>query len=64
MQKIFDYIKADQFFKNYCPKIKSYKHKLRGKNGRGNPVEFSVDEKQQIKTALEKLFNKLSKQKL
>lgn len=58
---IFDYIKADNFFKNHLPHIKSYKHKIRGKNGRGNPVDFSPDEKRQIKKALSKLFKDLER---
>ena len=56
----WDYIKADSFFKDYLPHIKSYKHKLRGKNGRGNPVDFSEAEKKEIKTALKKLFKDLT----
>lgn len=56
---VFKYIKAEQFFKDYLPEIKSYKHKIRGKNGRGNPVEFSAAEKKQIKAALKSLFKDL-----
>ena len=56
---IWNYIKADTFFREYLPNIKSYKHKIRGKNGRGNPIEFSIAEKQQIKKALSKLFKDL-----
>lgn len=58
---IWEYIKADTFFRGYLPNIKSYKHKIRGKNGRGNPVEFSHNEKQQIKKALSKLFKDLER---
>ena len=54
---IWEYIKADSFFKDYLPNIKSYKHKIRGKNGRGNPVDFSPDEKKQIKQALKSLMS-------
>ena len=54
---IWNYIKADSFFKDYLPQIKSYKHKIRGKNGRGNPVDFSPDEKKQIKQALKSLMS-------
>lgn len=61
MNKIFNYIKADTFFKNYLPNIKSYKHKIRGKNGRGNPIEFSTEEKKEIKKALSKLFKELER---
>lgn len=58
---IWNYIKADSFFRDYLPNIKSYKHKIRGKNGRGNPIEFSTEEKQHIKKALSKLFKELEK---
>jgi hypothetical protein len=53
--KTWNYIKADTFFREYLPHIKSYKHKIRGKNGRGNPVDFSDDEKKQIKEAVKKM---------
>lgn len=56
---VWNFIKADTFFKNYLPNIKSYKHKIRGKNGRGNPIEFSTEENKQIKKALSKLFKDL-----
>jgi hypothetical protein len=56
---IFDFIKADTFFREYLPTIKNYKHKIRGKNGRGNPLSFSASEKVEIKTALNKLFKHL-----
>lgn len=56
---IWNYIKADAFFLDYLLHIKSYKHKIRGKNGRGNPVEFSELEKKQIKTALKSLLKDL-----
>lgn len=61
--KIWEYIKADSFFRDYLPHIKSYTHKMRGKNGRGNPVEFSEAEKKEIKAGLKKLFNDLTKTK-
>ena len=53
---IWNYIKADSFFKDYLPKIKSYKHKIRGKNGRGNPIDFSAGEKKEIKAAFKNLL--------
>ena len=56
---LFNYIKADAFFREYLPNIKSYKHKIRRKNGRGNPIEFSAEEKKQIEKALPKLFKDL-----
>lgn len=56
----WEYIKADSFFRDYLPHIKSYKHKIRGFNGRGNPTDFSEAEKKEIKTALKKLFKDLN----
>jgi hypothetical protein len=56
---IFQFIKADQFFPAYLPHIKNYKHKMRGKNGRGNPIEFSDAEQKEIRQALKKLFKDL-----
>lgn len=56
---IWNYIKADKFFPQYCPQIKSYKHKIRGKNGRGNPVEFSPEETKEIWQALQTLTTDL-----
>jgi len=56
---IWEYIKADSFFRDYLPYIKSYKHKIRGKNGRGNPIEFSEAEKKEIKAAIKRLFKDL-----
>lgn len=53
---IFDYIKADSFFRDYLPEIKSYKHKIRGKNGRGNPTEFSKEEEKSIRSAIKKML--------
>lgn len=53
---IFNYIKADKFFPKYCPSIKSYKHKISGLNGRGNPVEFSEKELKQINKGLQKMM--------
>lgn len=57
--KIFNYINAAAFFSEYLPHIKSYKHKLRGKNGRGNVVDFTDKEKKEINAALKKLFKEL-----
>lgn len=58
---IFDYIKAAKFFPKYCPDIKDWKKKMTGRNGRGNPVDFTPSEKQQIKDALKLLFKDITK---
>jgi hypothetical protein len=59
--KVFKYIKADRFFPAYLPEIKNYKRKISGRNGRGNPVDFTDQELKQIKKALKRLFADLSK---
>jgi len=51
MQKL-KYINSSQFFKDYLPSIKSVRHKIRGKNGRGNPTKFSQTEEKQIDKAI------------
>jgi hypothetical protein len=58
---IWTYIKAEQFFPEYCPDIKNYKRKISGNNGRGNPVEFTREEKKQIRRALREMVRELSK---
>jgi hypothetical protein len=55
-KNIWKYIKAESFFKDYLPYINCHRHKIRGLNGRGNPVDFSEQEKKEIKTALKKLM--------
>lgn len=61
LSEVFKFIKADQFFPAYCPEIKNYKRKISGKNGRSNPVEFTHDEKKQIRKALNKMASDLKK---
>jgi hypothetical protein len=53
---IWKYIKADTFFADYLPHIKSHKFKIRGKNSRNNPIEFSDKEKKQINRAIIKMI--------
>jgi hypothetical protein len=60
MKDIFRYIKADQFFPAYCPDIVNYKRKISGRNGRGNPLDFTEQERKQIKQGLKKLFKDLN----
>jgi len=52
---IFHYIKADPFFKDYLPHIKNYKNKIRGKNGRGNPLAFTQAEEKEIRKAVKEI---------
>jgi len=53
---IWKYIKADPFFADLLPHIKSHKFKIRGFNSRNNKTDFTVDEKKQIKKALQDIL--------
>lgn len=57
---IWDYIKADPFFKDYLPHIKSHKFKIRKSNSRDNPTDFKEHEKLEILQALQKLIKEKS----
>lgn len=59
MINIWKYIKADTFFKDYLPHIKSHKFKIRGSNSRNNSTEFSKSEKKEIKKVLRKMLSEL-----
>lgn len=52
---IWNYIKADPFFADLLPHIKSHKFKIRGLNSRNNPTDFTSKEKKEIKKVLQKL---------
>lgn len=52
---IWKYIKADTFFADFLPHIKSHKFKIRGFNSRNNPIDFSKDELKEINAAIKKL---------
>ena len=58
---IWKYIKADSFFRDYLPHIKSYKFKIRGFNSRNNPVSFSNKELKEINESIKKLSSDINK---
>jgi hypothetical protein len=59
MINIWKYLKADPFLKDFLPHIGSHKYKIRGTNSKGNPTDFSKEEKKEIKAALRKLLSEL-----
>ncbi len=59
MREPFKYIKADPFFRDYCPQIRNHKHKIRGKNGKGKAVDFSKEETIQILQGIKKMFKNI-----
>lgn len=52
----WSYIKADPFFAEFLPDIKNHKYKISGRNSKGNPLDFSDDDKMQIEKGLKKLI--------
>jgi hypothetical protein len=55
MKEILKYISAKHFFADYCTEVKNFTHKMRGKDGNGNPIEFSPDDKKLIAACLKKM---------
>lgn len=55
--KLFDFIKAANFFPNYAPQVRNWKHKLRGVDGNKKPITFSEDDRKQIKQGAKKLLS-------
>jgi hypothetical protein len=62
--KIWNYITASNFIQDYCKEVKRYKHKKRGKDGNGRDIEFTEEDKKQIREGLKKLFNDLKKMEI
>jgi hypothetical protein len=54
--KLTDYVVAKRFFPTYCAGIRSWQHKLRGRNGRGNPMTFSDQDRKVIRRGLDNLI--------
>lgn len=52
---IFQVIVAKYFFENYCPEVTNVKHKLRGIDGNGNPIDFTAEDKKKMRIALMQL---------
>ena len=55
-KNIWTFVKADSVFKELLPDIKNHKNKIRGKNGRGNSLDFTDEEKKKINKALAKML--------
>lgn len=62
--KLFEYIKASNFFPKYAKGVSNWKHKLRGIDGNKNPIAFSEEDEALIKKGLQKMTQDLLKRKL
>lgn len=63
LMKIWHHVIGKTFFPKYAPKVKNYQHKMRGKNGRGNPVDFSEEDVKHIMKGIDKMYKDLKKAK-
>jgi len=59
LETALQYITANKFFPAYCPGVMNWKHKMRGKNGKGNLVSFTDADQVLIQTGLENLTSEL-----
>ena len=65
MKEIFKYVKATTFLPTYCgmkltPMIK---HKMRGKDGNGKPIDFTDQERAAIYRGFKAMTDSLMKNK-
>lgn len=58
---VFSVIKANIFFSMYCQDVKNWVHKMRGKDGRNNPIEFSRSDLIFIEKGIEKMTAQLKR---
>lgn len=54
-KQLFRLVPARPFFTDYAPMVTRYYQKLHGKNGRGEPLDFSADDIKLIKKGLKQL---------
>lgn len=57
----FDLIKASTFFPKYANSVNNWSHKMRGMNGRGNPLSFSSEDLTAIKIGMDAMNKDLQK---
>jgi hypothetical protein len=62
MKEILKYLSAKNFFTDYAKSVKNYKHKMRGIDGNLKPIDFTDEDKKEIKAAFKKLSSDLLKQ--
>jgi hypothetical protein len=53
----FELVPARQFFSRYAPNVKRFYQKMRGIDGNGKPIDFSPQDKEDIKAGI-KLMSK------
>lgn len=60
-EEFFKIVPARQFFKNYCPEIKRYYHKMNGIDGNKKAIDFTDEDKKIMKAGVKQLIKDLGK---
>lgn len=55
INQILKYIKGANFFPVFAPGVTNWTHKMRGKDGRGNPLSFTDQDLDQIRAGIQDL---------
>ena len=58
-EALFKLIRARWFFKDYCPQVGNFYHKIRKQSGNKKPIDFTDEDKKHIKEAAKKLASEL-----
>lgn len=61
MTNFFKYIVAKYFFKDYAPTVMNWKNKMAGKSGRGQPLDFSEEDKKAIQKGFDIFYKEYKK---
>ena len=56
-------IKPGPFFATYAPSVRDWRHKMNGKNGRGNPCGFNAADLAAIGAGLERMAGEMIENK-
>ena len=59
-KEILKYVSAKYFFTDYAKTVKNFTHKMRGVDGNGKPITFTVDDKKAIAIGLQKMVKETS----
>lgn len=51
-KEILKYVSAKYFFADYAKTVKNFTHKMRGTDGNGKPIGFTIDDKKAITDGL------------
>ncbi len=62
MKEILKYLSAKHFFADYAKQVKNFTHKMRGVDGNGKPIEFTGEDKKEIKAGIKQMAANISKQ--